>query len=116
MTDLKILNACIPDYDNDNFVMGDILINDGKIVKISACGEIEEETEVAKWKCTTTRIELGNIDRNETDVYTSTSNLIFDTSIDYLIVPSDFFVNKIEKYIEFLNNNNDVNFPFFLKK
>ena len=45
MTDLKILNACIPDYDNDNFVMGDILINDGKIVKISACGEIEEETE-----------------------------------------------------------------------
>ncbi len=76
MTDLKILNACIPDYDNDNFVMGDILINDGKIVKISACGEIEEETEVAKWKCTTTRIELGNIDKNETDVYTSTSNLI----------------------------------------
>ena len=61
--------------------------------------KIEEETEVAKWKCTTTRIELGNIDKNETDVYTSTSNLIFDTSIDYLIVPSDFFVNKIEKYL-----------------
>lgn len=61
--------------------------------------KIEEQTEVAKWKCATTRIELGNMDRNETEVYTFSSNLIFDTSIDYLIVSSDFFVSKIEGFL-----------------
>ena len=44
MKDLKILNTRIPDYDADDFVMADLLIDGGKIVKIAAPGQITEET------------------------------------------------------------------------
>lgn len=44
MKDLKILNTRIPDYDADDFVMADLLIDGGRIVKIAAPGQITEET------------------------------------------------------------------------
>lgn len=43
MNDLKILNARVPDYDADAFIFSDLLIDGGKIVKITAAGQMADE-------------------------------------------------------------------------
>ncbi|MDO5303569.1 MAG: amidohydrolase family protein [Clostridia bacterium] len=45
MSALKIVNARIPDYEQDCIKEADLLIRDGKIEKIASCGEIAEDAQ-----------------------------------------------------------------------
>lgn len=109
MIDSKMFNIKFKNEYKGTISFGDLITEEITDLYNGTCQpyKIEEGTEIAKWKCKPTRIELGNLDKNISEAYNEPAQLVFDTSIDYLLVPSDFFIYKIKRYL--LKNEIELN-------
>lgn len=101
MIDSKMFNIKFKNEYKGTISFGDLITEEITDLYNGTCQpyKIEEGTEIAKWKCKPTRIELGNLEKNKSEAYNEPAQLVFDTSIDYLYVPSDFFIYKIKHYL-----------------
>ena len=109
MIDSKMFNIKFKNEYKGTISFGDLITEEITDLYNGTCQpyKIEEGTEIAKWKCKPTRIELGNLHKNISEAYNEPAQLVFDTSIDYLLVPSDFFIYKIKRYL--LKNEIELN-------